>query len=137
MSHVMINKYLIQLTISEGFRRNPRLSMPGQRMTNYLRFLEELAVRQVCIGLLSIEYCCFNRSLFFRLLDLSRHSCFQPQSLVVPHPPPTSALGLLSVIVGELNAPYLVLSFFSSWRGWESHNQTPRNLTQCFIAQTS
>jgi len=45
-SHGMIYKYMIQLTISEGFRRNPRLSMPGQRMTNYLRFLEELAVRQ-------------------------------------------------------------------------------------------
>jgi len=30
----------------EGFRRSHRLSLPGQRMTNYLKFLQELAVRQ-------------------------------------------------------------------------------------------
>jgi len=30
----------------DGFRRAHRLSLPGQRMTNYLKFLQELAVRQ-------------------------------------------------------------------------------------------
>jgi len=30
----------------EGFRRSHRLSLPGQRMTNYLKFLQELAIRQ-------------------------------------------------------------------------------------------
>ena len=39
-------KYLF---ISDVFRRSHRLSLPGhsQRMTNYLKFLQELAVRQV------------------------------------------------------------------------------------------
>ena len=35
------------VSISDGFRRAHRLSLPGQRMTNYLKFLQELAVRQV------------------------------------------------------------------------------------------
>ena len=31
----------------DGFRRSHRLSLPGHRMSNYLKFLQELALRQV------------------------------------------------------------------------------------------
>jgi len=40
-----LQSYII-VSISDGFRRAHRLSLPGQRMTNYLKFLQELAVRQ-------------------------------------------------------------------------------------------
>merc|ERR1712106_1032321 len=33
-------------TNKDGYRRAHRLSLPSQRMTNYLKFLQELAVRQ-------------------------------------------------------------------------------------------
>ena len=36
--------------ISDGYRRAHRLSLPSQRMTNYLKFLQELAVRQVYLA---------------------------------------------------------------------------------------
>jgi len=39
----------------DGFRRSHRLSLPGQRMTNYLKFLQELAVRQALGGAMSSQ----------------------------------------------------------------------------------
>ena len=47
---------LLELTCPspEGHRRSHRLSLqPGYKMTNYLKFLQELAIRQVLIYVLS------------------------------------------------------------------------------------
>merc|ERR1712029_1136337 len=38
------------VTDEDGFRRSHRLSLPGHRMTNYLKFLQELAQRQANSG---------------------------------------------------------------------------------------
>ena len=50
--------FFLNLFISDVFRRSHRLSLPGhsQRMTNYLKFLQELAVRQVYLFKTSINY---------------------------------------------------------------------------------
>ena len=45
----------------EGYRRSHRLSLqPGQKMSNYLKFLQELAIRQVVIPSpnLKLKFCC-------------------------------------------------------------------------------
>ena len=54
-------RLLLELTCSspEGHRRSHRLSLqPGYKMTNYLKFLQELAIRQVLIYVLS--YSCLS-----------------------------------------------------------------------------